>query len=160
MPCPDAKPAPDAWLSTVQALCAAGVPLVVIGSWALQLHGRLPAGYLVPDADLVLPAQQQALHAAARVLQTLGWQLWLWQQPLTAVPPLEQVLDAFYLRARREGQVIDLTFAGLQPDYPALAAQASLIQGIPVASLAQVLQLKRQRASERDRQLLQLVGED
>lgn len=149
----------DPWLESVRQLHEAGVPLLAIGSWALHLHGCLPEDYLLPDADLVLAPDEAGVQRAGTMLLAQGWTLWRWQEPVYTVPPLQELLPAFYLRALRGEARLDLTVAGLQPDYQEMQTRSCMRHGVPLACVEHILQLKRSRNSERDRVLLARLGD-
>lgn len=148
----------DAYLPTLHELQKLGIRFACIGTYGLYLREELPADYVLHDVDLVIEADEAMIQKAFDYLQQNNWQLLIWDELIQQLPPLPVLLEKYYLRAKKEALTLDLVFGGMLLSNADLLARAEVIKGIPVASSADILALKRSRDSEIDRQITQTIA--
>lgn len=142
----------DPYASLLQHLHAQGLPFAVIGTYALRAY--YPAemrDYALPDCDAVLP--DTALNSAISMLLHAGWQLSLWEEPVLGPVSAAEASGKFYLRARRDGHTLDLTYA-CPITWADMGPARVVADGIPYAALAHVVALKRLKGRPADLALL------
>lgn len=148
----------DTYLPTLHELQQLGIRFACIGTYGLYLRDELPADYVLHDVDLVIEADEVIIQKAFDYLQQDNWQLLIWDEPIQQLPALPVLLEKFYLRAKKEALTLDLIFGGMPLSNADLIARAEMIKGIPVASSADILALKRSRNSEIDRLITQAIS--
>lgn len=142
----------DHYAPLLQHLQRAGLPFAVIGTYALRAY--YPAAmrdYTLPDCDAVLP--DTALNAAISILLRAGWQLSLWEEPVHGPVNATEANGKFYLRARRDGHTLDLTYE-CPIAWAEMGPARVVADGIPYAALAHVVALKRLKGKPSDLALL------
>lgn len=135
------------YLATLRDLAASGAPFVIIGSCALELHGVTLAELGPKDCDIACDAARMAPLVEA--LAAAGWDLRVWGEPLRRPLDPAQVAGKFYVRATRGACSLDLDHE-LPIPFAAMWADHRDHAGLPLASLAHIVALKRLRASPRD----------
>ncbi|HYH99161.1 hypothetical protein [Hyalangium sp.] len=145
-----------AYLQAVRRLQERGVVFAVIGSFALRLRMDALDSEPVPDCDLVVDPAPDNLQRWAATLAEEGWALEVWGQPVSPPLELEHLRGKYYVRARKGALVIDGAYELDLLGVHELLARASPLQGLPVADLDTVLDLKRSRGTPRD---LEVVGQ-
>lgn len=142
----------DPYAATLRALHAAGLPFVVIGTYALRAYYPAAlADYALPDCDLVIAPDH--LNPAIACLLPLGWALSIWDVPVLGPLHAAEAEGKFYLRARKGADTLDLTYECVLP-WPEMQAQRQVWQGIPWADLAHIKALKRIKGRPQDLALL------
>lgn len=142
----------DPYASTLKSLHAAGLPYVVIGTYALRIYfPEALRDYQVPDCDLVLCAED--LNHAIELLLAEGWALTIWEEAVFGPVSAEDAAGKFYLRARRADATMDLTYECVLP-WPGIQARRIIWQGIPLAALVDIVALKRIKGQPKDIALL------
>lgn len=144
----------DAYLPTLYDLQKLGLRFACIGTYGLHLRNQLPAGYVLHDVDLVLETDEAMINKACAYLQKNHWQLLIWDEPIQQLPPFPQLIEKYYLRAKHGALTVDLIFGGMLLSNADLLARAEMIKGVPVASSADILALKRNRNSLVDQQII------
>ena len=147
-----------AYEEELRAMHASGVTFCLFGSLGLVVGGVDLGGYHVPVADVAMPEDIENLNLAAELLASRGWSCTLWE--LMARLPLskDQVAGKYYLRARRAGLTIDLTYEFDDP--PCFAdwmRSASLLRGIPTEQTGAILECKRRLGRAQDLRLLGML---
>lgn len=139
---------------TLHALVAAGVPFVGLGTFALRQQCPALPRRLVADCDIQLPADAQVLMRLVTLLQTAGWQVTLWEQPVPLPLTAAALAGKYYLRARRAGAVLDCSYEHDDLLWPAFQAVSTWQQGLPLAGVDFILQQKAQLHRPTDQALL------
>jgi hypothetical protein len=146
----------DPYASTLRGLHAAGLPFVVIGTYALRAYyPEALSDYALPDCDLVIAPDH--LNPAIAFLLPRGWALHLWEAPVTGPLAPEEAAGKFYLRARKGGHTLDLTYECALP-WPEILALSRVWLGIPLADLSHIQALKRLKGSPKDLALLERLS--
>lgn len=119
-----------AYRPLLEALLAAGVPYLLVGSGALKLlHPDALAAYPLPDCDLILhPAPAHRVRFGL-IAQAEGWTVRSWGEPWR--PDLD-VTGRWYLRAALGPLQLDATFECPFFDVPAALERAAWVSGLPV----------------------------
>ncbi|OON70891.1 hypothetical protein [Hymenobacter sp. CRA2] len=142
------------YLRTLHLLVAAGVPFVGLGTFALRRQcPRLPRR-LVADCDLQLPPDAAVLTQLTELLQTAGWHVTLWEQPVPLPLQTAELVGKYYLRARRAGAVLDCAYENDFLSWPAFLADSHWHEGLPVLRAEAILHQKAQTGRPRDLALL------
>lgn len=148
----------DAYVQELRALHAAGVKFCLFGSLGLVLGGLDLSDYHVPDADVVLSPEIENLDTAAATLMQRGWACTIWESSVILPLTDNQVRGKYYIRARRAGQTIDLTYElDGPPRFAEWMAGASLRRGVPTAGTAMIVECKRRLGRARDLSLLKML---
>ncbi|GAB3842724.1 hypothetical protein [Hymenobacter jeollabukensis] len=139
---------------TLRALVAAGVPFVVLGTFALRRQCPPLPRRLVADCDLQLPPNEAVLTHLTQLLQAAGWQVTLWEKPVQLPLTTAALAGKYYLRARRVGAVLDCTYEHDSLSWPEFQASSYHHEGLPLMRAAAILQQKAQIGRPRDLALL------
>lgn len=130
------------YLRTLHNLVAAGFDFCVLGTFGLRLqYPRLPRR-LVADCDLLLPADPAGLTALVSHLETGGWVVSLWEQPVPRPLTTELLAGKYYLRARQVGAVLDCAYENDYLDWPDFEARCIWHHGLPLLATAHILAQK------------------
>jgi hypothetical protein len=97
------------------------------------------------------------LNKLAKVLEALHWRLYLWEESVSYPLPLEKLPGKYYLRAKQQEAIVDLTYECEYISWSEFEKRSSCIEGIPVASVDQILHLKKVRNREKDRHVIEHV---
>ncbi len=144
----------EAYRPALVCIAESGVPHVCIGTYGLYLHGVLPQDYALTDADVLVDADSPALQVVFDTLSSEGWQFLLWNDPVETLPDAQSLREHYYLRAIRGALCLDLAFGGMPSATPWILERAVAIDGVSVASLEDILTLKRIRGNAADLALL------
>lgn len=142
------------YLRTLRALLGAGVPFVVLGTFALRRQCPQLPRRLVADCDLQLPPDPAVLNQLTQLLQAAGWRVTLWEAPVQLPLAAAELAGKYYLRARRAGAALDCTYEHDSLDWPAFQARSHWCEELPLLRAAAILQQKAQIERPRDRTLL------
>ncbi|MFN8395589.1 MAG: hypothetical protein U0176_13195 [Bacteroidia bacterium] len=138
----------EAYISILEALVGEGVEFAVIGTWALKVHfPEAMRDYPVHDCDLVIRPEEENVRVAVRALRSQGWKVTVWERELGPEFVIADLGGKFYLRSRKEELTVDLTFECPIPWYE-MAAGIEWWNGLPLASVGDILDLKRRKARE------------
>lgn len=143
-------PGPDArgWRSVTDAL---GDRVAVVGSTAMSVLA--PAILDGPPPDLDLVCAPEAVSACLGILQSQGFALTSWEEPITASVSMDLLSGRFYVRAVRDlaPRVVDLTYEAAIPPKRAVRAADPVTR---IAAATDVQALVRARGAERDHKRL------
>jgi hypothetical protein len=115
------------------------------------------AHYALPDCDIVLDPAQANIELAFACLQSEGWQMELWGEVLGEAPKEEALKGKFYLRALQNDLTLDMTYECLI-EWEETMRGIILEDGLPWASIDDVLKLKRMKGKDSDWELLRRLG--
>lgn len=112
--------------------------------------------YQLHDCDLVLDPAGENILEAIRILDEKGWNVTSWDEPVHADVEGSLLSGRFYLRARKADRVLDLTYECAIP-WEEMKSGIVLDGGLPLASVAQIVTLKRLKAGEKNIAVLALL---
>lgn len=128
-----------------------GCPLV-FGTFGLVLLGRL-APENASDVDVL--ADLASVPHLVMALLAHGFRAMSWQDALTQAPSIDALTGRVYVRGDKGGLTIDVTYEGF--DLVAWRSDATLVNGVAVASLKRIVALKQTRGTEKDLRVLSLL---
>ncbi|TAE11848.1 MAG: hypothetical protein EAZ95_13125 [Bacteroidetes bacterium] len=137
------------YLPILQALQTSGVAYRVIGTWALKAYFPVPLqDYVLQDCDIAIAPDLANIRKAIEVLEQNAWRVTVWDEPVPT-----DVFDAFwvgkyYLRGRQASLVLDLAYECALA-WDALATSPTWFEGVPLASIPNILALKRAKAIDK-----------
>lgn len=140
------------------ALQQRGVVPLVIGSFALVRIAPQLLDHTPRDLDLLLPDDLSTLEGAHETLVHLGYLVTSWEEALTLPLDRAQLSGRYYLRARREAVIVDLTYECPRLDYHEALRRAVSLPPWQLAALDDLLTLYAGRDEPRDRALLARAG--
>ncbi|MGI4872605.1 MAG: hypothetical protein ACRYFX_15685 [Janthinobacterium lividum] len=143
---------------TLHELIMAGVEFCIIGTYGLRPQCPALAHHPVPDCDLMLPPTLPNLNALVHCLQTDGWAVTLWEQPVQLPLTAGEIVGKYYLRARQAGAVLDCSYENDFQTWADFASQLHWHEGLPLASVAHILFQKVQCGRPGDREVLRLLN--
>jgi hypothetical protein len=146
----------EIYLQTLHNLQAEGVQFCVIGTFGLGLHDVIPSSYEIKDCDLAVKADSENLNHLARILETLQWQLYVWDEPVHYPLPLEKLWGKYYLRAVFRNMILDATYE-CAVSWPELKEQICYREELPVASIFHMLHMKKRRNTPKDLHIVEQV---
>jgi hypothetical protein len=122
-------------LSLLHDLARAGLRFQVFGSTGLALHHpRLLDVYPLPDLDLLLPPEHDALRALVRALQDRDFRVSSWGEPWEDRWGPDELRGRFYLRATRDALTVDATYEATYQEDAWSPGELLLLGGVPVCS--------------------------
>ncbi|MDO7844735.1 hypothetical protein Q5H92_00080 [Hymenobacter sp. M29] len=142
------------YLRTLHLLVAAGIPFGGLGTFALRQQCPTLPRSLVADCDLLLPPDPASLNALTDRLQTSGWRVTLWEQPVTLPLSAADLSGKYYLRARQAGAVLDCAYENDFLSWPEFWANCHWHHGLPLLTPAAILRQKAQVGRPADRAVL------
>lgn len=131
---------------------------LVIGSFALERIAPELLDHAPRDLDLLLPDELALLDEAREALADLGYLVTSWEEPLTLPLDRAQLSGRYYLRARREAVIVDLTYECPWLDYHAALRRAVSLPPWRLANLDDLLMLYAARGAPADQELLARAG--
>jgi hypothetical protein len=148
---------PHPYIQTLLALRNSGLEFAAIGTFALKLYFPAQlADYTLKDCDLVMPWNMEQIKLAVATLENLGWKCSVWEEDLPKELSEEWLEGKFYLRARQEAYIIDLTYEPVIA-WEEMAMGITLKNHVPCASLEHVLALKRIKGQPSDLEMVQKI---
>lgn len=136
----------EAYIPALQSLVGEGVEFAIIGTWALKVHFPVAMrDYVIRDCDIVLQPTEENLRRAVRVLRGDGWRVTAWEEEVWDDFSGGDLAGKYYLRARFGELTLDATFE-CQIPWEAMAAGIDWRDGLPLASIKDILDLKRRKA--------------
>jgi hypothetical protein len=146
----------------LQGLVAARVPLVIIGSCALEVRAPGLLDRRPRDVDLLVPPTRTALTSFVAVVTALGGQTFSWGEPVvTPFFPAEgsehdlgPFAGRWYLRASVRRSLVDATYECPWLPFEQAWAGAAWRHGLPYVAPADQLILNQARDRLDDRALL------
>lgn len=133
-------------LALLRELAADHIAFVVVGSAGFVLHEPAVARrYVLPDVDVVV-ADLVALRAMVAALTTRGFALTCWGEPLSTSFEDTVVVGRFYVRGKRDGVVIDVTFEDAPFDVEDVLRRVVVKGGIPVCPLPELWRGTRRKS--------------
>jgi hypothetical protein len=139
-----------AYLEVLHRLRERGVAFAILGSFALRLYLDMLDGEPVPDCDVFLDPAPDNLQRWAATLAEEGWELAVWDEPVSPPLDLEHLRGKYYVRAKKGVLVIDGTYEHDTVELARCVTEATLVRGLCVMNLDTVLKLKRERGTQRD----------
>jgi hypothetical protein len=134
------------YLPILRSLVDAGVEFAAIGTWALKAYfPEKLKNYVLHDCDVALAPDLENVRRAIHHLNENGWQTDIWGECVDANVSPDFLRGKFYIRATQGKLTLDLTYECLidwQETWPEIRVQ----DGIPLASIAQILKLKHAKA--------------
>ncbi|TGE29077.1 hypothetical protein [Hymenobacter metallicola] len=141
---------------TLHALVEAGLEFCVIGSLALRWQCPTLAHWPAHDCDLLVPFDVAQLNRLVQLLQATGWELTLWQKPVPVPLTEAQLRGKYYLRARWQGAILDLSYENAFMRWEEFAPERHWQAGLPLASVPHLLYQCIRRNTPADREILRL----
>lgn len=144
---------------SLRGLVAAGVRLLIIGTYALKRHfPEQLVAYVPPDCDLVLSPEPDNVRRFAATLQADGWDVRLWDLPVQPDKLSAELLQGkYYLRATRDGQTIDGTYECPWIPWENMAAASRVYGGLPFAGPEHCLRLKEIKGRSTDLKMVRML---
>lgn len=130
------------YLRTLRELLAIGADFCVIGTFALRRHCPALPRRLVGDCDLLLPNNPTSLTELVSHLQTAGWQVTLWHEPVHLPLTAQLLAGKYYLRARQAGAVLDCAYENDYLSWPEFASRRQWQQSLPLLPVDEILRQK------------------
>jgi len=138
----------EEYLPVLQALQKADITYRVIGTWALKACFPIEMKhYQIHDCDLILLPSLENICRSIKILKQNNWVVTVWEQPVPADADATFFKGKFYIRGRQKSLVLDLIYECVIP-WEDLVDIETLFLGIPLASVAHILALKRLKATE------------
>jgi hypothetical protein len=128
---------------------------VVLGTFGLVLHGLLACQ---DAADVDVLARFDDVRAIGAALLRAGFAVTSWQDEIRDAAALDEsrLKGRVYLRGARDGVVVDVTYEGIDVELWRSDAVA-LADGVVVASVERIVDLKRARNAAKDQRILALL---
>lgn len=132
------------YLPILRQLQGAKSPFIIIGTYALKYcYPDKMHDYAVSDCDLVIPDDLATIRTAIRVLRQAKWETTLWQETIDEEVQAASLSGKYYIRAKKEDLIIDLTFESPFISFEQLFERHQVQRGLICASLDDILYLKR-----------------
>jgi hypothetical protein len=140
----------ESYLPILQNLTQHKVQYVVIGTWALKaLFPKTMQHYEIHDCDIVLLPTHKNIRKAIEVITQARWQASVWNVLISSEVEAHFLVGKFYVRAQNENLVLDMTYE-CALNWDILTKDIILYHHIPLASIENILILKRLKAQEND----------
>ena len=149
----------EEYLPILRSLHALGVKLAVIGTWALKAYfPEKMRDYVLQDCDLVLATEEANIRLAIAILNQKSWTTTVWEEHVDAGTPSPEFVGKYYVRAKQANLVLDLTYE-CKLDWQQMEAGIQWKLGLPLASLDNIVQLKRAKGLASDFALLEMLDD-
>jgi hypothetical protein len=140
----------EEYLPILEELQNSNVTYKVIGTWALKAYyPKEMQDYSILDCDLVLFPSLENIYEAIKILTENNWTVTVWEQPIPLNAPHKFFEGKFYMRGKQKSLILDLIYECIIP-WEDLYISENWISGIPLASISNILPLKKLKASEQN----------
>lgn len=140
----------NVYLEILSSLVSSKLNFVVMGTYGLRLHSEKLRSLPIKDCDLALENTLSNINIFIEIALNLGWKVELWGQNITSHLDYSTLNGKFYLRAKKGQYLVDATYELNIISFETFLSDSEIIQGVPVASIKNIIDLKRKVGRKSD----------